>query len=111
MDKSVLGLLGAVGALAVGGTAQAASHAPVSLDDVMRVESYADLLKPIPNALVLHQQLAEAQDASPATPDVMTVQYYHHHHHRYYHRRFYHHHHHHHFVRHFLRHGIGVVIR
>ena len=106
MDKGIVGLLGAAGAVAVAGGAQAASQ-PVSLEAAMRVESYADLLKPIPNALVLRQSLDEAQAANPAQPEVMTIQYYHHHHHRYYRRRFYHHHHHH----HYHRHGIGVIIR
>lgn len=96
MDKSIAGLIGAVGALAAAGPAHAVPSA--SLVDAMRIESYADLLKPIPNALAVRQALAEGQtETAPA--DVITVQYYrhhHHHHHRYYRRRSHHHHHHHH---------------
>ena len=110
MDKSVAGLLGAMGALAVASPSHAATNAGATLDSVMQVDSYADLLKPIPNALSLREAFAESQAATPAEPDLMTIQYYHHHHHhhhRYYRRPVYHHHHHHH-------HGVRigpVVIR
>ncbi len=107
MDKSLAALIGAVGALAVAGPAHAATSA--ALQNVMQANSYADLLKPIPNALALRQALAEApptEQPAAAEPEVMPVQYYrdrhHHHHHRY--RRRHHHHHHH-------RHGIGLIIR
>ena len=97
MDKNVAALIGAVGALALAGPSHAAISAPVEPGDVMRVNSYADLLKPIPNAVALRQALAEARAAEAATaePEVMTVQYYHHHHHHHhrYHRRYHHHHH------------------
>ena len=110
MDKSVFGLLGAVGALAVAGPAHAAVGAAANLDNIMQADSYADLLKPIPNAVALRAELAERRQAEAVEPQVLTVQYYyhhhhHHHHHAYYRRRYYHHHHHHH------HHGIGVFIR
>jgi hypothetical protein len=100
MDKGLAGLLGAIGALAVASPSHAATSAPVDLDEVMRANSYADLLKPIPNPVAVRQALDERNAAQPAAPDVMTVQYYrhhhhHHHHHRYYRRRHHHHHHHH----------------
>ncbi len=118
MDKTLAGLIGAVGALAAVAPAQAAP----ALDDVMRAESYADLLRPIPNAAVLLQ----ASDAmAEARPEVLEVQYYRHHHHHHHHhgyyrpryygpayappgyyRRGYHHHHHHHH-----HHGFGIIIR
>ena len=111
MDKNVAAVIGAVGALALADPSHAAVSAPVEPDNVMRVNSYADLLKPIPNAVALRQALAEARAAEAATaePEMMTVQYYHHHHHHhhhhhYYRRRYHHHHHHHH-------HGIGFIVR
>lgn len=92
----MVGLLGAVGALVAGAPGQAASpHA------VLEAASYAELLRPIPNAL----ETLKALDAPEAR--VQEAQYYpyyypppywyhhHHHHHRYY-QRYYHHHHHHH---------------
>ena len=110
MDKSLAGLIGAVGALAAIAPAQAATDTGAALNEAMQVNSYADLLKPIPNAVALRAAFAESQAQAEAAPELMQVQYYyhhHHHHHRYFHRRFYHHHHHHH-------HGVRigpVVIR
>jgi len=98
MDKSVAGLIGAVGAL-VAGSAQAATAVPVTVSPVLQASSYADLLKPIPNALEVLKAQAEAAPPAPggdAEPTVQTVQYYHHHHHHHHHYRRYHHHHHHH---------------
>ncbi len=85
MDRNVVGALGVLSALAGAGSAQAAT-------------SYADLLRPIPNAL------AQLRASEPAAPGAHVEEaqflapYHHHHHHRYYrrHRRYYHHHHHHH---------------
>lgn len=111
MDKTVAGLIGAVSALAASGAAHATAAPRAELAQAMQVNSYADLLKPIPNALALQAAFAEAQASegpASALPEVMTVQYYHHHHHhhhRYYRRHYHHHHHHHH------RRGIGIFIR
>jgi hypothetical protein len=112
MDKTVMGLIGAVTALGgVSFAAQAATAPPANLDDVMSVSSYADLLKPIPNAsALLHASVtadikaAMEADAAEAAPRVVEVGYYHHHHHHHHHhiirriirRRIFHHHHHHH---------------
>lgn len=114
MDKTVAGLIGAVTLLAVVDPAQAAMPAPTGLKAAMQVESYADLLKPIPDAVALLKQSDEAEAKAellaPATEGeakVQAAQYYyhhHHHHHRFF-RRFYHHHHHHHrFFRRFHHH-------
>ena len=95
MDKALAGLIGAVGALAAATPGQAAvgqaapGQAGSNLHEVMRAESYADLLKPIPNAAAVLQASDEAERL--AEPHVMEVQYYHHHHH--------HHHHHHEYYR------------
>lgn len=122
MDKQLAGLLGAMGAL----TAVAPSQAAVpGFDEAMRAESYADLLRPIPNATALLEE-SNALAAAEPRPAVMEVQYYHHHHHHHHHHhrfyrpgyygpavplrgyyrpRYHHHHHHHH------HHGFGVFIR
>lgn len=120
MDKTLAGLAGAVGALAVASGAQAATRAPVSYNDALRADSYADLLKPIPNAMEIlsaaQSDPALAEATAPAEPEVMQVQYWrhHHHHHHSYYRRYnrgyYHHHHHHHHRQVFLR-APGIVIR
>jgi hypothetical protein len=106
MDKSMAALLGAMGALAATGSAPAASqpvHPPASTEDILHAASYADLLRPIPNALA---RLAAVQagemdgslvnDAAPMVRDVGYHHHHHHHHHRRYVRRYHHHHHHHH---------------
>ncbi len=108
MDKTLAGLIGAVGALAAVAPAHAASNAGTALNEAMQANSYADLLKPIPNAVALRDVWEQSQAQAAAEPEVLRIQYYHHHHHRYYRRRFYHHHHHHH------HHGVRigpVVIR
>ena len=99
MDKKVAGLLGAMGALAATSQAQAMVAAPAPEGSTLRASSYADLLKPIPDALALLRAqpatsaglVQEAQVLVPV-PDRR----YHHHHHRRYRRRPPHHHHHHH---------------
>lgn len=104
MDKTVAGLLGAMGAFAAASPVHAATAAPATIEAAMQADSYADLLKPIPNALALLQASnAAASTGAPLAEGevaVQDVQYYrdhhHHHHHRYVRRRVYHHHHHHH---------------
>ena len=104
MDKTLAGLIGAVSALAAVAPAQAAPLNPPTLDSVMQANSYADLLKPIPNAAALLKvaaatPVADTQEEA-GEPLLQDVQYYdrhhHHHHHRHYVRHRYHHHHHHH---------------
>lgn len=97
MDKTLAGLIGAVGAFAAVAPSQAAIPGAAQLDVAMQASSYADLLKPIPNATTL-LRVSDAREAEqPAR--VMEVQYYHHHHHHHHHHRYYrpryHHHHHH----------------
>ncbi len=110
MDKKIAGLLGAVATLGAMNAAQAApTPAPT---DVMRANSFADLLEPIPNAARLLQAIDEAAPAQPADPNIQLAQivigvgrdhhhHHHHHHHAYRNRivvvpRYRHHHHHHH---------------
>jgi len=94
MEKKVAGLLGAVAALgALNGAQAAPAPAPdPGPPDTLKVNSYADLLEPIPNALKV---LAEIEAQAPVKPwedNVKVAQFYHHHHH---HHGYYHHHHHH----------------
>ena len=50
MDKKIAGLLGAVATLGAMNAAQAAPTPAPAPTDVMRANSFADLLEPIPNA-------------------------------------------------------------
>jgi hypothetical protein len=97
MDKKIAGLLGAVGALASLDTAQAT----IATDSttMLKAQSYADLLNPIPNAAAILKAADEAGDTS----GVRVAENAHHHHHHSYRRehkiivapRRHHHHHHH----------------
>ena len=113
MDKKIAGLLGAVATLgAMNATQAAPAPAPT---DVMRANSFADLLQPIPNAAKLLQAIDESAPAQPTDPNIQLAQIVigvgreHHHHHHHHHayrrdvpriviapRRHHHHHHHHH---------------
>jgi hypothetical protein len=58
MDKKIAGLLGAVAMLGTFTTGEAApAPAPT---DVLRANSYADLLEPIPNAVARLQAIDES---------------------------------------------------
>jgi hypothetical protein len=99
MDKKIAGLIGAMATLASVDMAQAATPSATNPTDVVRAQSYAELLAPIPNAVALLNAADTAKDeAAQATAGgVQEARYYrhhHHHHHRY--RRHHHHHHHHH---------------
>jgi hypothetical protein len=111
MDKKIAGLLGAVAALGTLGTSEAAPGPAPS--DVLRANSFADLLEPIPNAAALLQAVDESSPAPPANVEMaqlVVVGRDHHHHHHHHHnayrrvvprivigpRRHHHHHHHHH---------------
>lgn len=83
MDKKLAGLVGVMGALAVAAPVHAATP---NLDDAMRAETYADLLRPIPNAgVLLAKSNAAMMEAHANAPDLIEVQYYHHHHHHHHH--------------------------
>ncbi len=96
MDKTVAGVLGAVGALVAGTSAQAATP-----ESVLHASSYAELLRPISNAVETlraldSQEAARLQEAQYYYYPPPAYYYHHHHHNRYYRPRYYHHHHHHH---------------
>jgi hypothetical protein len=124
MDKKIVGLLGAVAALATVGGAQA-STAPVQMsNDAQAVRSYADLLAPIQNATeALAADNAMREQAVKPAGGAKLAQYHHHHHHHHHHhvivirkhRHHRHHHHHHHHHHHGAFIGVpgvgGVVVR
>lgn len=111
MDKKIAGLLGAVGALASLNSAQAATDR-VDPAEVLKAQSYADLLSPIPNAKATLIAVDEAYDQAGTTFQVAENSH-HHHHHSYRRerriivapRRHHHHHHHHH------HHGMRIEMR
>jgi hypothetical protein len=102
MDKKIAGLLGAVSALASLDTAQAT----IATDSttILKAQSYADLLNPIPNAAAILKAADEAGDTSGVRVAENAHHHHHHHHHHSYRRerkiiiapRRHHHHHHHH---------------
>ncbi len=91
MDKKIAGLLGAVAGLASLGSAQAAVPATPPSAAASDVQSYADLLTPVPNAV---EQLKADNAARLQAPTVQLAQYYHHHDHHHHYRRTERHHHH-----------------
>ena len=102
MEKKIAGLLGAVAALGTLTSAQAAPGVAPLHPDSLQVNSYAELLEPIPNAAIALKVLDER---GPVTADanIQLAQYHHHHHHSHWRRapvvvigRHRHHHHHHH---------------
>ena len=98
MDRKVVGLIGAVGVLASGEASQAAVAPPQSIEAAMQVHSYADLLRPIPNAVALAAQREPVPPAPSEGPiekaQVVILHHHHHHHHHHHwrHRRWYHRH-------------------
>jgi hypothetical protein len=106
MDKKIAGLLGSVAAL---GTVNAAQASPALATDVLKANSYADLLKPIPNAADLLRVVDKDAPQPSTKADIQLAQAHHHHHHHHHsysrrpvvvvgrrHRHHHHHHHHHH---------------
>jgi hypothetical protein len=117
MEKKIAGLLGAVATLGAFNAAQAAPTPGPAPSDMLRANSFADLLQPIPNAAALLRAVDESRPSSSADENVQLAQFYHHHHHHHHHhawrryydyddaprviivpryRRYHHHHHHHH---------------
>jgi hypothetical protein len=126
MEKTTVGLLGAVAGLAAMGTAQAAPAPGPNPSQALQASSYADLLSPIPDAAALMRAddaLRAQQPPAEPTGDVQLVDgyvynpyypnYHHHHHHHHHHHQAYYHHHHHHHHHHSAYigvPGVGVVI-
>jgi hypothetical protein len=115
MEKKIAGLIGAIASLGAFTAAEAAPVAMPAPSEILKADSYADLLEPIPNAVALLQVVDEAGPTSSVADNVQLVQFYYHHHHHHHHhsqyrrryaprivvvpprfRRYHHHHHHHH---------------
>ena len=112
MEKKIAGLLGAMATLGAFNGAEAAPAPSPAPTDILRANSFADLLEPIPNAAALLQAVDESAPVPSADENVQLAQFYHHHHHHHHHsqyrryydeprivvvpRRYRHHHHHHH---------------
>ena len=106
MQKKIAGLLGAMATLGAFSAVQAApTPAPT---DVLKANSFADLLEPIPNAATLLLAVDESGPGASAKGNVQLAQMHHHHHHHHHGMRrvirrmmgHHHHHHHHHHFRH-----------
>ena len=87
MDKKIAGLLGAAASLGALNGAHATPAPIPAPSDVLRANSFADLLEPIQNATALLQAIDESRPEPQGRDGVQVAQFYHHHHH--------HHHHHH----------------
>ena len=85
MEKKIAGLLGAMATLGAFNAAQAAPMPSPAPTDVLRANSFADLLEPIPNAAALLQAVDESAPVSSADDNVQLAQYHHHHHHHHHH--------------------------
>lgn len=114
MEKKIAGLIGAIASVGGFTAAGAASMVPPAPSEILRANSFADLLEPIPNAVALLQVVDESGPTSSAEDNIQQVQFYYHHHHHHHHhsqyrryaprivvlppryRRYHHHHHHHH---------------
>ncbi len=116
MEKKMAGLLGAVATLGLCNAAQAAPMPTPAPTDMLRANSFADLLEPIPNAAALLQAVDELAPVPSANENVQLAQFFRHHHHHHHHHhhayrsrivivppRFRHHHHHHHHHHHYRR--------
>ena len=84
MEKKIAGLLGAMATLGAFSAAQAAPMPTPAPSDILKANSFADLLDPIPNAVAVLQAVDESGPAASADENVQLAQYYHHHHHGYY---------------------------
>src|SRR5664279_5447 len=93
MDKKIAGLLGAVASLGAMNAVQAAPAPRPAPSDVLKANSFADLLEPIPNAAALLQAVDESAPAPDANIQLaqVVIGFGHHHHHHHHHawRRYY----------------------
>jgi hypothetical protein len=95
MGKKIAGLVGAMVTLGALNAAEAAPIASPAPADILKANSFADLLEPIPNAATLLRVVDESAPATSANENIQLAQYHHHHHHHHYRRRHHYHHHHH----------------
>jgi len=98
MEKTVMGLVAAIGAVAPFAGAHAAALTSENAASALRAASVAELLDPVPNSAAILAALdAEKKPETAAAKGVQVAQWHHHHwHHHHHHHYYYHHHHHHH---------------
>lgn len=106
MEKSVIGLIVAIGAVTPFAAAHATAVTPEDAASALRVTSVAELLDPTPNAAAILASLDSNSPANTVKADkgVQLAWHHHHHHHHWHHHHhhhfyWHHHHHHHHFWR------------
>jgi len=95
MDKTIVGVLAAIGSIAPMAAAQAAV-APAEVDRAMNASSFAELLQSVPNAPAILKAAKQQRAESPKGDEVQVAQHHHHHHYHHHHHHYHHHHHHHH---------------
>jgi hypothetical protein len=94
MEKTVIGLVAALGAAAPLSGAQAAVMTADEANNALRASSLAELLEPAPNALAVLAALDanQAPKTAEAEKGVQVAQWNYHHHHHHHHHHWYHHH-------------------
>ena len=93
MDKTMVGALAVIGAIAPVAGAQAAVT-PADVDRAMNAGSFAELLQSVPNASGILKAADEQRATTKADEQKLAWHHHHHHHHHWW--RHHHHHHHHH---------------
>jgi|SRR5579863_5345662 hypothetical protein len=99
MDKSLIGLIAAIGVATPFAGAHATAVTSEDAARALRVSSVAELLDPVPNSIAVLDALDSNPQQEAAKADKGVQLAYHHHHHHYYHHHHHHmywHHHHHH---------------
>ena len=74
MEKKIAGLLGAMATLGAFSAAQAAPMPTPAPSDILKANSFADLLDPIPNAVAVLQAVDESGPAASADENVQLAQ-------------------------------------
>jgi hypothetical protein len=95
MEKTLMGLVAAIGAAAPLAGAHAAVVSNDEANRALQVTSVAELLEPVANPMAVLAAL-NSQPRSQSAPHENNVQLAWHHHHHHHHHHWYHHHHHHH---------------
>ncbi|WP_298252843.1 hypothetical protein [Bradyrhizobium sp.] len=89
MEKKIAGLLGAVATLGAVNASQAAPMRAPAPSDILKVNSFAELLEPIPNAAELLKIVDQSGPGPSPAANVQPAQYWYHHHHHHHHHNFY----------------------
>ncbi len=108
MEKTVMGLVAAIGAVAPLAGAHASVVSTQEATRALQVSSITELLEPVANSAAILAALdaAPRTETAPQAKGPQVAQWhhhhhwYHHHHHHYYHHNYYYHHHHHHWYHH-----------